>query len=101
VEASRKLGERILAEGGTTTEARITFAFRTVLARSPKAAEMAVLKRIYTEQLAAYDKKREAALKLLTVGEAPRDEKQDGAEVAAWAMVASVLLNLDEALTRG
>src|SRR5262245_62431110 len=101
VEASRKLAERILAEGDTTTEERITFAFRTVLARSPKAAEMAVLKRIFTEQRTVYEKDRAAALKLLGVGEAPRDDKRDAAELAAWAMVASVLLNLDETLTRG
>ena len=43
---------------------------------------------------------RQAALKLLSVGESPRDEKLDAAELAAWTMVASVILNLDETVTK-
>jgi hypothetical protein len=46
-------------------------------------------------------KDRQAALKLLAVGESKRDEKLDIAELASWTVIASVLLNLDEAVTRG
>ena len=41
-----------------------------------------------------------AAKKLLAVGESPRDATLDAAEVAAWAMVATAILNLDETLNR-
>ena len=37
----------------------------------------------------------------LAVGESPRDEELDPAELAAWTMVASVILNLDETVTKG
>jgi hypothetical protein len=34
-------------------------------------------------------------------GESKRDEKLDAAELASWAVIASVVLNLDETVTRG
>jgi mono/diheme cytochrome c family protein len=101
VEASRVFAERILREGGQTVEERITFAFRMATARKPSETELTVLKRLYEKQLAVYRKDNAAALKLLNVGESPRDQKLDTAELAAWAMVASTILNLDETLTRG
>jgi hypothetical protein len=101
VEASRKLAERILAEGGRTTEERIAFAFRLVTARRPRPAEVGVLARVFETQLAAFRKDPRAALKLLKVGESPRDDRLDPAVLAAWGVVAGVILNLDEAVTRG
>ena len=41
-----------------------------------------------------------AALKLLSVGESPRDKQLDVAELAAWTTVTSVIFNLDETLTK-
>ena len=52
------------------------------------------------EQLAAYRANAEAAQKLLAVGESPRNEKLDAAELAAWTTVASMILNLDETVTK-
>jgi hypothetical protein len=40
-------------------------------------------------------------MKLLAVGESPRDEKLDAPELAAWTMVATTVLNLDETVTKG
>ena len=101
VEAARKLAERFLTESGATTDERIRFAFRIVLSRAPTERETAVVRKIYEDALAKYRKDGEAARKLLSVGEAARNEKLDTAELAAWTMAASVLLNLDEAVTRG
>jgi hypothetical protein len=47
-----------------------------------------------------YRKDRAAALRPLTVGESPRDSRLDAAELAAWTTVASVILNLDETITK-
>ena len=55
---------------------------------------------MFDEQFAVYQKDAKAAEKLLKVGESPRDDKLDMAELAAWTMIASTLLNLDEAVTR-
>jgi hypothetical protein len=101
VEASRKLAERLLTEAGSTVEERITFAFRLTTARRPNAAEVAVLRKLFEEQVAVYRKDRRAALKLLGVGESKRNDKLDVAELAAWTTIASVILNLDETVTKG
>ncbi len=101
IESARKLAERMLTEAGPTPEARLTFAFRLAVSRSPRPEEVAVLKKVLDTQLAAFAKDEAAALKLLSVGEAKRNEKLSPAELAAYAMVANVILNLDETVTRG
>ena len=101
VEASRKFAERILREGGSSQDGRLTFAFRTVLSRAPRPQELAILRRIYERQKARFAATPEAAVKLLAVGESLRDESLDQAALAAWTIVASTLLNLDEAVTKG
>jgi hypothetical protein len=100
VEASRKLAERALREGGAGEDDRIAYAFRLPLARVPLPQEAAVLRRLLAEQLAHYRADVEAARKLLAVGESPADPALDPAELAAWATVASVILNLDEAVVK-
>src|SRR5205823_455914 len=87
VEASRKLAERLMKEAKTTDE-RIVLAFRLSTARKPRAEELTVLRRVYEQQAAVYRKDRQAALKLLGVGESKRDEKLDPAELASWAVIA-------------
>jgi len=101
VEASRKLAERLLAQAEASPDERITLAFRLATARKPSTKELGVLRKILEKQLAVYRQDREAALKLLSVGESPRNEKLDAAELAAWTTIASVILNLDETLTKG
>jgi hypothetical protein len=101
VEASRKLAERILIEGGTTTEQRIQFAFRLATARPPTPRELHVLQRVLDQQLARFNSNPDAAAKLLAVGESPRNEQLPDAELAAWSAVANVILNLDETVTKG
>jgi len=100
VEASRKLAERLMHEAKTTDE-RLTLAFRLCTGRMPKAEELAILKRVFEGRLAKYQSDIAAAKKLLAVGESPADATLPAAELAAWASVASVILNLDETVTRG
>ena len=109
VEASRKLAERMMTEpvgrianpSYTEDEQRIIFAFRLATARNPSSREVAVLKHIFDKQLATYRQDTKAALQLLAVGESPRNEQLQTAELAAWTIVASVILNLDETVTKG
>ncbi len=100
IEASRKMAERILGEGGQTTAERITFVFRLATGRAPTLAEMIVLQRAYGQQAAKYRGSPELAEKLLKVGEAPVNGKFDKGELAAWSMVSSIILNLDETITK-
>ena len=71
-----------------------------VTSRFPTARETAIL----TESLAAhrgeYRADPKAAKAMLAVGESPRRPSIDPAEHAAWTVVANLLLNLDEAITK-
>jgi hypothetical protein len=100
VEAARKLAERMMKERKTTEE-RIAFAFELTTARKPSEKETAILKRVFEAQRDAFAKNKVAAEKLLKVGEADRDKTLDLIDLAAWAMVANTILNLDEVVTRG
>jgi hypothetical protein len=100
IEASRKFAERVLKEANTTDD-RIALAFRAATARTPSDAERAVLTQLLEEQRSVFRKDVPAALKLLKVGESPRDESLDPAELAAWTMITSAILNLDETVTKG
>jgi len=98
-EAARVLAEKAI---GTEkeTDARLAFAFKRILARMPKEQELVVLRKVLTQQLEHYRSDADAAKKLLSVGESPRNPKLDAAEHAAWTAICSALFNLDEALTR-
>jgi hypothetical protein len=99
VEAARKLGERLLTEAKSQKE-RISLAYLLAMSRTPKPEELQVLQSLHDHQLAVYQADREAALQLLAVGESPRNEQLDPAELAAWTMVASAVLNLDETISK-
>jgi hypothetical protein len=100
VEAARALAERMLTEGGSSTGDRIAFAFRTILARSPVDAEIEIVNRQLAAHLARYQQDGAAATKLIAHGESKPREGLNPAELAAYAMVANMLLNLDETVTR-
>jgi uncharacterized small protein (DUF1192 family) len=99
VEASRKLAERLLTEA-KTTEDRLVLAFRLTTARRPTEKEIGILRGIHLAQLAKFTSDSQAALKLLSVGESPRNDALAPADLAAWTIVGSVVLNLDETLTK-
>ncbi|MBI1352950.1 MAG: DUF1553 domain-containing protein [Acidobacteria bacterium] len=100
VEAARMLAERMIREGGNDVDGRIARGYRLLLGREPRPAERATLHRSYEHYLERFQGDRAAALELLSSGEHPRDESLDPAEHAATATVASLLLNLDEAVTK-
>jgi hypothetical protein len=100
VEAARAMAQKTLREGGKNLNSRIVYAFRLALVRKPSAQEMKVLRELLAKQLINYRKDGKAASELLRVGESKADEKIDRAELAAWTMVASAILNLDETITK-
>jgi hypothetical protein len=100
LEAARAMAERTMREGGQNPAGRVAFVFRLALARNPSAQETKVLRDLLSLQLANYRKDKQAASELLHVGESKVDEKLDQSELAAWTMVASAILNLDETVTK-
>ena len=100
-EAARKLGERMIREGGPEPERQIAHGFLLATGRRPRADELETLAAIHRSHLEEYRRDPDAAAKLLSVGEAPRDPALDPAALAAAALTANLLLNLDETLTKG
>ena len=99
-EAARNLAQRMIKEGGKTPQERVTFGYRLVASRQPKPIVANILLAAYNEELENFKKNAEAANKLLSIGASKRDETIGVAEHAAWTIVASMLLNLDEVITR-
>ena len=91
-EAARALAGRMLAAGGDA-RSRAAFGIKLVLSRAAKPAELDRLVSMYEQELAHYRTRDSAAAH----GPAGSDSSPD---LAAWTMVANVLLNLDETLTK-
>ncbi len=100
VEASRAFAERILREGGSTTESRIQRAYQIALSRPARANEVALLSKVVQHQHEQFQADRAAANELLHVGDRPAPADLDVAELAAWTEAARVILNLHETITR-
>jgi hypothetical protein len=100
VEASRKFAERMMREGGSAPDDRLAFAFRLATARAPAPTQLKVLRETLDRRLAAFKASPQEAKKLLSIGESPIDSKLDATELAAYTTVASMLLNLDEVITK-
>jgi len=100
LEASRHIAKRIMKDGGKTPRERVEYAYRLVTSRKPKPIVAQILLGVFNEELENYKKNTEAAGKILAVGTTKRDESLNASEHAAWTIVASIILNLDEVITR-
>jgi len=100
VEAARKLAERAIAEAPSDSVAAIRAMFRRTTSRLPLADEESVLIRMHGGQRAKFSADPAAAASLLAVGSAPRNETIPADELAAMTMVANLILNLDESVTK-
>ncbi len=99
VEAARRLAERALKDAGASDRERLATLFRRVLGRRPTEREAVVLGHGLERRLAIYRADPDSASKLIDQGESPRDRSLDPARLAAFTATASVILNLDEAIT--
>lgn len=99
-EAARALGERALAEAGPGDSERIDFLYRTVLARRPDADEQRVVGDFLAAERSLYNAEPPSAQQAVHVGESPPRGLAPAGESAAWTLVANMLLNLDETVTR-
>jgi hypothetical protein len=100
IEAARVLAQKALTSGGADMNSRLTFAFRHATARQPTPEELRILRNVYIQHLASYRKDVKAAEALLNIGESKAEAKLNKSEWAAWTMVVSAVLNLDETITK-
>ncbi len=101
IEASRHLAARILREGGDTDADKLEFAWKLVTARAPSMSKIQTLKDLLDDQLKLFKSEPVKAKQHLEVGDTERDASLDQTQHAAWTVIANLLLNMDEALTRG
>ena len=99
-EAARLYAERMLREGGETDAQRLEYGFLLATARSSTDEEAQVLRSGLNRYRDRYASSPEDAGRYLANGEHPRDESLERTELAAYTAVASMLLNLDETITR-
>jgi len=71
-----------------------------VVARGPTPREAALLREALASYLDDYRANPEAAAKYLSQGESPRDAELDASELAAYSTLASMMLNMDETITK-
>ncbi len=98
VEAARKLAERLLKD--EPSDQRLNHAFEIVLARRPSTSETTLFNKALSHFSSYYRDHPQDAAQYLSAGESPRDTALPAADLAAWTAVSSLLLNLDETITK-
>jgi hypothetical protein len=99
VEACRELASRALQEE-KEFDARLDFVTTRLVGRKMDAAERKIVSKSLDTALADYRLKTDDAVKLINTGATPPRKDVDAPELAAWTLLASQILNLDETITR-
>ena len=100
LEAARQLGTRMLREGGPDDSARVAFAFRLATGRRPKSTETAVLTKTLAQLRTDFTANGVDAYAFVKTGASPMDAQLPPAELAATTAIASMILSLDETITK-
>ena len=99
-EAARMLAERMILEGGEEAGRRLNYGFRLATARLPEPNEKDILLSSLSRYKSRYRDNSADAETFLDQGEHKRNASIDAPELAAYTAVASLILNLDETITR-
>ncbi len=99
LEASRVLSQKLVSESSSTEE-KISKAFRLIICRKTSEKELSLLKKYYDEQLQLFQQKKLDALKTLKEGEYPLNEKIDLNKSAAMMKVVNTIYNMEEAIVK-
>ena len=100
VESARGMAERMLRHGGDDLDAALRYGFRLVCVRGPSPQELDLLRRAHADFHRQYQSEPAAAEDLLAIGQSPRDRQLEPVSHAAMTLAASMILNLDEAVTK-
>ena len=100
VEAARALATRVMREASGEPAAIAGRMFQLATCRPPRPEETAHLVQLFDAQRKHYAQDAKAASQLLAVGEFPTDKQLPQADLAAWTIVANLILNLDEVVTK-
>lgn len=81
-------------------EGSIDYFFKAVISRPARPEELKLMTQLYAEELADFKANPKRARELLSVGEYPVDKTWNPAELAAWTVVTSTIMNFDEAIIK-
>ncbi|MDC0218933.1 DUF1553 domain-containing protein, partial [Verrucomicrobia bacterium] len=101
IEMAIAFAGRILNEAKGTPDAKINYAYKTALCRSPRATETIYLKKLLLKRRTHFERNpKEADLLISGAKGWNPPEGMDKGELAAWFFIANILLNLDETITK-
>lgn len=100
VEASKVMAEKILKDGGETTEERVAYAFSAIVGRMPKKAESDLFLKSFEADLDKFTKSPMDAEALLDVGDYQVDKRLSAAEAAAFTVLSNLIFNHFEFYTK-
>ncbi|MBL8237309.1 MAG: DUF1553 domain-containing protein [Bryobacterales bacterium] len=100
LEAARFIGQRMMLEGGAGREERLRHGFRIVTGRAPSEKELGVLRASLAYHLDYFASHAQEREEYLSHGDTEASKAVDRGELAAYAAVASLLMNTDEAITK-
>ncbi len=100
IEAARALAVRVMADSGESVKDAITAMFRLLTARRPAQHELTILCELYENQKAEFQDQPELSKGWLSTGEYQHPETCDSAELAAYTVVASTIMNSDACMVK-
>ena len=100
VEAARYLAQRALRQTGEQFDAGLDFVTLRLLARRFNDVERDIARRSFEGLVDAYRADAAEAERLLHIGDSLPDDKLPAAESAAWTMLVTQVMNLDEVLNK-
>lgn len=99
LEASRVFAERLMTENSSPEE-KIAKAFRSIVCRDPKAAELTLLVNYFEEERKTFELSKEEARRLINAGEFKHTAVSDVASLAALMQTVHMIYNMEEAITK-
>jgi hypothetical protein len=99
LESSRVFAERLMLEKSSIDQ-KIEKAFRSIVCRTPKKEEMAVLLKYMKESEVEFGKSKQKAMQLIDVGEYPKTKINDPSVLASLMQVIHTIFNMEESITK-
>ena len=94
VEASRALAERVM-KASSSVDHRLQMTYRLLTSRIPSKQEMTLIKDMYSKLLQSFEADENKADELMEVGESVPDTTLNRNQLAAHALTANMIMNLD------
>ena len=99
-EMAQAMARSVVSEASGSVADRMRLAFRRTVARKPKSAELLYLMRVLEEESEQLKDDEGKARKIAGLSEEQSAEGGSAQELAAWTILCSLLLNLDETVTK-